>query len=192
MLYLLNCIINTQSNGAGLVETYGHQHIQTGDFCACRRSGIEVLPEVIGALKDEALREKLEVLLLLGRGCTACDQMHLTCDQATACQVWIDGGVRRGSDIFKALAMVSPCILISGAILDPCCWQGADAVGLGKPAVYAMSAYGHVRHPCPCSVRAVPLRFLLVALNNHACPRVHTLHSIIASHSKFIFLLVWL
>lgn len=39
-------------------------------------------------------------------------------------QVWVDGGVRRGSDIYKAIAM------------------GADAVGLGKPAVYAMSAYG--------------------------------------------------
>jgi len=39
-------------------------------------------------------------------------------------QIFIDGGIRRGGDIFKALAL------------------GATAVGLGKPAVYSMSAYG--------------------------------------------------
>jgi hypothetical protein len=38
--------------------------------------------------------------------------------------VFIDGGVRRGTDIFKALAL------------------GAKAVGIGRPALYAMSAYG--------------------------------------------------
>ena len=54
-----------KSNGAGLIKICG-QHTQTGDFCACCRSGIEVLPEVIGALKDEGLRAKLEVLLLFG------------------------------------------------------------------------------------------------------------------------------
>ena len=39
-------------------------------------------------------------------------------------EVWVDGGVRRGTDILKALAL------------------GATAVGVGKPAVYSMSAYG--------------------------------------------------
>ena len=38
--------------------------------------------------------------------------------------ILMDGGVRRGTDIFKALAL------------------GADGVGIGKPAAYAMSAYG--------------------------------------------------
>eukprot|EP00935_MAST-01C_sp_MAST-1C-sp1_P002599 g2599.t1 len=69
-----------------------------GRNCDTSRSGIEVLPEVIEMLTEEGVRDKLEV--------------------------WVDGGIRRGTDIFKALCL------------------GADAVGLGKPAVYAMSAYG--------------------------------------------------
>lgn len=65
------------------------------------RSGIEVLAEVVPALKernDGAL--------------------------PTGFDIFVDGGIRRGSDIFKALAM------------------GAIAVGIGKPVAYAMSAYG--------------------------------------------------
>ena len=38
--------------------------------------------------------------------------------------ILVDGGIRRGSDIFKALAL------------------GASAVGLGRPMLYAMSGYG--------------------------------------------------
>ena len=41
-----------------------------------------------------------------------------------AFEVYVDGGVRRGTDIFKALAL------------------GARGVGLGRPALYAMSAFG--------------------------------------------------
>lgn len=62
------------------------------------RSSVEALPEVIAALKAAGLRDKMEI--------------------------WLDGGIRRGSDVVKALAL------------------GADAVGLGKPAMYAMSCYG--------------------------------------------------
>lgn len=69
-----------------------------GRNCDTSRSGIEVLPEVIQALKDEGLRDSMEV--------------------------WVDGGVRRGTDVLKALSI------------------GANAVGIGKPAVFAMSAYG--------------------------------------------------
>ncbi|ORY02323.1 hypothetical protein K493DRAFT_83995 [Basidiobolus meristosporus CBS 931.73] len=39
-------------------------------------------------------------------------------------EVYIDGGIRRGSDIFKAIAL------------------GAKAVGLGRPTLYGMSTYG--------------------------------------------------
>ena len=60
------------------------------------RSSIEILEEVMKCLQEEDL--KLEVL--------------------------IDGGIRRGSDIYKAIAM------------------GASGVGIGRPFLYAMSAYG--------------------------------------------------
>ena len=38
--------------------------------------------------------------------------------------MYVDGGVRRGSDIFKALAM------------------GATAVGIGRPVLYSLASYG--------------------------------------------------
>ena len=64
------------------------------------RSAIEVLPEVMEALRA-----------------------HPKYDPETF-EVFVDGGIRRGTDVFKALAM------------------GAKAVGVGRPALYAMSAYG--------------------------------------------------
>ncbi|KAJ3219869.1 hypothetical protein HK099_004549 [Clydaea vesicula] len=75
-----------------VVSNHGGRQLDT-----CR-SGIEVLPECIAALKEAGLRDKL--------------------------QVFMDGGVRRGGDIFKALAL------------------GADAVGLGRPFLYGMASYG--------------------------------------------------
>lgn len=77
---------------AVILSNHGGRNLDTS------RSGIEVLPEVMAALRAEGLDKKMEV--------------------------WVDGGVRRGTDIVKAMAL------------------GASAVGLGKPAVYAMSAYG--------------------------------------------------
>ena len=65
------------------------------------RSGIEVLAEVTEALEAEFSPEELADF-----------------------DVLMDGGIRRGTDIFKALAL------------------GARAVGIGKPAAFAMSAYG--------------------------------------------------
>ncbi|KAH8072970.1 hypothetical protein JL720_11060 [Aureococcus anophagefferens] len=62
------------------------------------RSSIEALPEIISMLTEAGLRSKLEV--------------------------WLDGGIRRGSDVVKALAL------------------GANACGIGKPAMYGMSCYG--------------------------------------------------
>jgi len=62
------------------------------------RSGIEVLVEVMDALRSIGAEKKIEV--------------------------YVDGGIRRGSDIFKALAL------------------GATAVGIGRPTLYGLAAYG--------------------------------------------------
>lgn len=62
------------------------------------RSGVEVLAEVMEGLEQEGLKDSLEI--------------------------YVDGGVRRGTDVFKCLAL------------------GAKAVGIGRPALYAMAAYG--------------------------------------------------
>ncbi|CAG8632459.1 8302_t:CDS:2, partial [Racocetra fulgida] len=62
------------------------------------RSGIEILPEVVEGLKKQGLLNKVEI--------------------------YVDGGIRRGTDIIKAIAL------------------GAKAVGIGRPLLYAMSSYG--------------------------------------------------
>jgi L-lactate dehydrogenase (cytochrome) len=62
------------------------------------RSGIEVLAETMPRLRELGLQDRIEV--------------------------FIDGGVRRATDIIKALCL------------------GAKGVGIGRPFLYAMSAYG--------------------------------------------------
>ncbi|KAH7160232.1 FMN-dependent dehydrogenase-domain-containing protein [Dactylonectria estremocensis] len=62
------------------------------------RSAIEVLAETMPVLRERGLQDKIEV--------------------------YIDGGVRRGTDVLKALCL------------------GAKGVGIGRPLLYAMSAYG--------------------------------------------------
>eukprot|EP00397_Hematodinium_sp_SG-2012_P021311 GEMP01022007.1.p1 GENE.GEMP01022007.1~~GEMP01022007.1.p1 ORF type:complete len:387 (+),score=102.73 GEMP01022007.1:439-1599(+) len=66
------------------------------DYC---RSAIECLAEIMPALREAKIDlSKFEIL--------------------------VDGGLRRGTDIFKALAL------------------GAKAVGIGRPAMYAVAAFG--------------------------------------------------
>lgn len=62
------------------------------------RPPLEVLAEAKQMLKEKGLEDKIEI--------------------------YVDGGVRRGSDILKALCL------------------GAKGVGLGRPFLYAMSGYG--------------------------------------------------
>merc|ERR1712113_236258 len=63
------------------------------------RSGIEVLPEVMDALRKAGA-------------------------DLNKFKVFIDGGVRRGADIFKAVAL------------------GATACGVGRPVLYSLASYG--------------------------------------------------
>ncbi|KAL8729955.1 MAG: hypothetical protein Q9166_004400 [cf. Caloplaca sp. 2 TL-2023] len=62
------------------------------------RSGIEVLAEVMPVLRERGWENRIEI--------------------------YVDGGVRRATDIIKALCL------------------GAKGVGIGRPFLYAMSAYG--------------------------------------------------
>lgn len=62
------------------------------------RSGIEILAETMPVLRRMGLADKIEV--------------------------YIDGGIRRGTDMLKALCL------------------GAKGVGIGRPFLYAMAAYG--------------------------------------------------
>eukprot|EP00929_Paragymnodinium_shiwhaense_P050250 TRINITY_DN2530_c0_g2_i1.p1 TRINITY_DN2530_c0_g2~~TRINITY_DN2530_c0_g2_i1.p1 ORF type:complete len:513 (-),score=152.97 TRINITY_DN2530_c0_g2_i1:509-2047(-) len=64
------------------------------------RAGIEVLPEVIDAIRDAGAKPGEDF------------------------DVMVDGGVRRGQDIFKAIAL------------------GASCVGMGRPVLYALASYG--------------------------------------------------
>ncbi len=80
---------------AGVVlSNHGGRQIDTA------RSGIEVLPEVMAALRKEPGYTKEDF------------------------QVFVDGGVRRATDVFKALAL------------------GATAVGIGRPSIYSLAAFG--------------------------------------------------
>jgi len=79
-------------NGAVLSNHGGRQL----DTC---RPGIEVLPEVVEALKEAGCKK---------------DEFKL----------FIDGGIRRGADIFKAVAL------------------GAEACGAGRPVLYSLASYG--------------------------------------------------
>merc|ERR1719203_110643 len=63
------------------------------------RAGIEVLPEVMTAVRE----------------------VGATKDNFS---VFVDGGIRRGADIFKAVAL------------------GASAIGIGRPVLYSLASYG--------------------------------------------------
>ena len=62
------------------------------------RSGIEILVEVMNFLDANSMRGRIEV--------------------------WVDGGFRRGTDVFKALAL------------------GATCVGIGRPFLFGLACYG--------------------------------------------------
>ncbi len=90
-----DAVLAYRAGCAGVVlSNHGGRQLDTA------RSGIEILAEVVPALnrEDRRWRDRFEV--------------------------YLDGGVRRGSDIFKALAL------------------GATAVGIGRPVLYSLASFG--------------------------------------------------
>lgn len=75
-----------------VISNHGGRQLETA------RSGIEVLPEVMDALREIGAEGKFAV--------------------------FVDGGIRRATDIAKCMAL------------------GATAVGIGRPALYSMASYG--------------------------------------------------
>ena len=104
-----DAVMAAEAGAAAIIlSNHGGRNLDTS------RSGLEVLPEAIAALKEAGHRSNR----------AAAAKKQGAAEEEKEMEVWIDGGVRRGTDVLKAIAL------------------GADAVGLGKPAVYAMSAYG--------------------------------------------------
>ncbi|KAK7432601.1 Cytochrome b2, mitochondrial precursor [Neonectria magnoliae] len=93
------------------------------------RSAVEVLAETMPVLRERGLQDKIEV--------------------------YIDGGIRRGTDVLKALCL------------------GARGVGIGRPLLYAMSAYGQ-----PGVERAMQLLKDELEMNMRliGCNRIEDLH----------------
>ncbi|KAH6607808.1 l-lactate dehydrogenase cytochrome [Trichoderma cornu-damae] len=93
------------------------------------RSGVEVLAETMPVLRQRGLHDKIDV--------------------------FVDGGVRRGTDILKALCL------------------GAKGVGIGRPFLYAMSTYGQ-----PGVERAMQLLKDEMEMNMRliGCAKIQDLH----------------
>eukprot|EP00445_Apocalathium_hangoei_P061346 CAMPEP_0204092806 /NCGR_PEP_ID=MMETSP0360-20130528/190097_1 /ASSEMBLY_ACC=CAM_ASM_000342 /TAXON_ID=268821 /ORGANISM="Scrippsiella Hangoei, Strain SHTV-5" /LENGTH=562 /DNA_ID=CAMNT_0051042091 /DNA_START=69 /DNA_END=1758 /DNA_ORIENTATION=+ len=89
-----DAVMAYQAGLAGCVlSNHGGRQLDT-----CR-SGIEVLPEVMDALKAAGCKKE-------------------------EFSVFVDGGIRRGGDIFKAIAL------------------GASGIGVGRPVLYSLASYG--------------------------------------------------
>lgn len=107
------------------------------------RSGIEILPEAIDALDkhDSNWRSHFEV--------------------------YVDGGIRRGSDIFKALAL------------------GATAVGIGRPVLYSLAAYGQPGIERMCSLFKDELTMVMRLMGTPTIADItedHVLYSNLMTH----------
>jgi L-lactate dehydrogenase (cytochrome) len=127
-----------QMGCAGVVlSNHGGRQLDTA------RSGIEILPEAIDALAkhDSNWRSTFEV--------------------------YVDGGIRRGSDIFKALAL------------------GATAVGIGRPVLYGLASYGQRGVEKLCSLFKDELSMVMRLMGTPAIADIsedHVLYNNLMTH----------
>lgn len=134
----LDTVMAYEMECAGVVlSNHGGRQLDTA------RSGIEILPEAIDALNkhDSNWRSRFEV--------------------------YVDGGIRRSSDIFKALAL------------------GATAVGIGRPVLYSLASYGQPGVERMCSLFKEELTMVMRLMGT---PRIaditedHVLYSDLMTH----------
>lgn len=134
----LDTVMAYKMGCAGVVlSNHGGRQLDTA------RSGIEILPEAIDALtKHDA-------------------------DWRSRFEVFVDGGIRRGSDIFKALAL------------------GATAVGIGRPVLYSLAAYGQAGVERMCSLFKEELTMVMRLMGTPAIADIteeHVLYNNLTTH----------
>ncbi|MBC8441866.1 MAG: alpha-hydroxy-acid oxidizing protein [Deltaproteobacteria bacterium] len=134
----LDTVMAYQMGCAGVVlSNHGGRQLDTA------RSAIEILPEAVAALDehDSNWRSRFEV--------------------------FVDGGIRRGSDIFKALAL------------------GATAVGIGRPVLYSLAAYGQAGVERMCSLFKDELTMVMRLMGTPTIADIsksHVLYSNLMTH----------
>ena len=134
----LDTVMAFKAGCSGVVlSNHGGRQLDTA------RSGIEILPEAIEALNqfDSNWRSRF--------------------------QVFVDGGIRRGSDIFKALAL------------------GATAVGIGRPVLYSLASYGQPGVDRMCSLLKEELTMVMRLMGTPTLADIsedHVLYSNLMTH----------
>jgi L-lactate dehydrogenase (cytochrome) len=123
---------------AGVVlSNHGGRQLDTA------RSSIEILPEAVAALNahDPSWRSRFEIC--------------------------IDGGIRRGSDVFKAVAL------------------GASAVGIGRPVLYSLASYGQAGVERMCSLFKEEMTMVMRLMGTPSIAAIteeHVLYSNLRTH----------
>eukprot|EP01083_Nonionella_stella_P303566 1051352_1 len=74
-----------------------------------------------GGRQGECVRSSIEVLI---ETMAIFNQNNINIQNEDGFEIFVDGGIRRGTDIFKALCL------------------GASAVGIGRPVIYGLACYG--------------------------------------------------
>ena len=134
----LDTVMAYKAGCAGVVlSNHGGRQLDTA------RSGIEILPEAVDALykNDSNWRSRFEV--------------------------YVDGGIRRGSDIFKALAL------------------GATAVGIGRPVLYSLASYGQPGVETMCALFKDELTMVMRLMGTPTIADItedHVLYSNLMTH----------